>query len=95
MLPLEICRPGPRPLWPVRKYGPDCLFWDVVPCSVIEKSNLEMKKCKIKCSEVKKLKGDIFKTKQNEKLIKNVIKRVNGSITRNETKRNKVGMQMR
>jgi hypothetical protein len=20
--PLEICRPGPGPLWPVRKYGP-------------------------------------------------------------------------
>jgi hypothetical protein len=41
----------------------------VVLRSMIEKSNLEMKRCKIKCSEVKKLQGDIFKTKQNEKLI--------------------------
>jgi hypothetical protein len=24
MLPLEICRPEPGPLWPVHKYGPDC-----------------------------------------------------------------------
>ena len=23
MPPLEICRPGPEPLWPVRKYGYD------------------------------------------------------------------------
>lgn len=46
------------------------LFWDVVPSSTIEKSNLEMKKCYIKFSEVKKLKGDIFKTNENEKLFK-------------------------
>jgi hypothetical protein len=28
MPPLEICRPGPGPLWPVRKYGPGytCTF---------------------------------------------------------------------
>jgi hypothetical protein len=24
MPPLEICHPGPGPLWPVRKYGPAC-----------------------------------------------------------------------
>jgi hypothetical protein len=30
---------------------------------MIEKSNLEVKSCKISCSEVKKLQGDIFKTK--------------------------------
>jgi hypothetical protein len=24
MPPLEICRPGPGPLWPMRKYGPGC-----------------------------------------------------------------------
>jgi hypothetical protein len=26
MPPLEICRPGPGPLWPVRKYGPACMY---------------------------------------------------------------------
>jgi len=50
MPPLEICRPGPGPLWPVRKYGYD---YNTVKCdsrykvqqqvNVHEQSILDMK----------------------------------------------------